>query len=122
MNGVAEWCQLYDDYKEHRAQHPPSGGGNLEVRLYNTLPTVNLFRADSNLFVGPYLLDVEDRSTPTFLVRGDTSDHSVGRELYDAYQTHFEAVWNAPTTRQLKDVSSAERAEWSSGEYAGADQ
>jgi hypothetical protein len=124
MRDVAAWCELYDRYRELRnaGQLDILGDCGLSIRLYNALPTINLFRADTSLFVGPYLLDVEDRDTPTFLIKGDTQERSMGRNLYKAYQAHFKAIWDNPTTRSIGTIAPEERAAWSRGQYAEATQ
>ncbi len=56
------------------------------VRLYKTLPTVNIFRIDNEMFFGPYLIKEVSRNMPTFLIReGD---------LYDALKGHFDRIWH----------------------------
>lgn len=122
MRDVAAWCDVYDQYlaeiRSGRLQ--VAAGRGLQIHLYNALPTINLFRADTSLFVGPYLLDVEDRHTPTFLIRGETPEGSLGRHLYKAYDAHFRAVWTAASTRCISVVDSDERRRWSLGIYVDA--
>lgn len=115
---VAEWAKLIADYRaavQNGKLIIPSGKG-LSVRLYNILPTVNLFRVDSSLFVGPYLLDVEDRETPTFLVKSSAPGHgSMGSSMFAVYQKHFNAVWENSRTRNLEDVPETELESWRQG-------
>ena len=61
--------------------------GAFEIRLYCTLPTVNIFRIDDDLFWGPYLLGEQSRNTPTFVVKR-------GGILFDRLTTHFDRIWN----------------------------
>jgi hypothetical protein len=57
------------------------------VRLYRTLPSVNILRVDDELFWGPYLVREQSRNSPTFLVRR-------GGILFDRLLGHFESIWN----------------------------
>jgi len=59
-----------------------------EVRLYRCIPSVNIFRVDSELFWGPYLIKQQSRNTPTFLVRQ-------GGILFDLLVRHFDAIWTS---------------------------
>jgi hypothetical protein len=115
---VSEWATVYADYRRavdggDLAETPSNG---LAIRLYNILPTVNLFRVDSNLFVGPYLLNVEDRETPTFLIKASAPGHSsMGNTMFNVYQRHFEAVWSNPRTRAIGQVLPEELDCWRQG-------
>jgi hypothetical protein len=122
MRDVAAWCDVYEDYlkKVETGELCVQKGCGLNIHLYNALPTINLFRADESLFVGPYLLDVEDRHTPTFLIKGDKGDRSLGRHLFRAYQSHFAAVWSDLSTRSISTVTEEERRRWRLGSYSDA--
>jgi hypothetical protein len=122
MRDVAAWCDHYDRYLEQvkYGTLQLAAGCGLHIHLYNALPTINLFRADTSLFVGPYLLNVEDRHTPTFLIKGDTPERSMGRHLFKEYQAHFTAVWDASSTRCVSEVTADERLGWSRGVYVDA--
>jgi SIR2-like domain len=115
---VAEWTTVCSEYRravDDGAMEETERNG-LHIRLYNILPTVNLFRVDTNLFVGPYLLDVEDRETPTFLIKSEAPGHSsMGNTMFKVYQRHFEAVWTNPTTRPLASVREEELQCWREG-------
>lgn len=118
---VAEWAGVIARYNQALAagQIVPDGDSGLAVRLYNILPTINLFRVDTNLFVGPYLLDVEDRETPTFLLRSATTGPaSMGATMFRVYQRHFDAMWNDARTRNIEDVPEDELACWREGRGA----
>ncbi|KAB7745573.1 hypothetical protein GA707_06595 [Nostocoides sp. F2B08] len=64
---------------------------NFTVRLYRTMPSVNIFRVDSSMFFGPYLLHQPSRRTPTLLV-GDGF-------LFDRLMDHFEQLWSDENSR-----------------------
>ncbi len=118
---VAEWADLVAEYRKRVDRHQivVAPGKGLEVRLYNILPTVNLFRVDTNLFVGPYLLDVEDRETPTFLIKSEAPGRgSMGSTMFNVYNRHFDAVWSNERTRSIEEVSSDEIAHWREGRGA----
>ncbi|MEO1168745.1 MAG: SIR2 family protein [Pseudomonadota bacterium] len=115
---VAEWADVYGDYckaiDDGAMTETPENG--LDIRLYNILPTINLFRVDANLFVGPYLLDVEDRETPTFLIKSEAPGHgSMGNTMFNVYQRHFEAMWENPGTRTIQSVPDEELECWRQG-------
>jgi hypothetical protein len=118
---VAEWAGVIARYNQAVAagRIVPEGDSGLAVRLYNILPTINLFRVDTNLFVGPYLLDVEDRETPTFLLRSATTGPaSMEATMFRVYQRHFDAMWNDARTRNIEDVPEDELACWREGRGA----
>jgi hypothetical protein len=115
---VAEWVKLYRRYKEKvsAGEIVESDFNSLEIRLYNILPTVNLFAVDQSLFVGPYLLNVEDRETPTFLIRSEAPGRSsMGDTMFNVYKRHFDAVWDDANTRSMSDLPPEEVLAWESG-------
>jgi hypothetical protein len=61
------------------------GGHPFEVRLYRCLPSLNLFRVDSELFWGPYLIHKQSRNSPTFIVQEGP--------LFNMLMAHFDAIW-----------------------------
>lgn len=62
---------------------------NFEVRLYRTLPSINVLRIDDELFWGPYLMGTPSRNSPTILVgRGS---------VYDTMAEHFDTIWSDPS-------------------------
>jgi hypothetical protein len=65
----------------------PQGPHGFEVRLYRCLPSVNLFRVDSELFWGPYLIHQQSRNSPTFIVREGP--------LFKMLMDHFESIWSS---------------------------
>jgi hypothetical protein len=63
-----------------------SSGGRFKIRLYHTIPAVNIFRIDDDLFFGPYLVDKPSRNSPTLRIER-------GGELFDPLVDHFEKLW-----------------------------
>lgn len=119
---VAEWADLFKRYRTKISDGKivVGEGQGLSIKLYNILPTVNLFAVDQSLFVGPYLLNVEDRHTPTFLLRSEGPGRtSMGEAMFNVYQRHFDAVWSDPQTRDIADVSDAEVVAWKAGRSIG---
>jgi hypothetical protein len=57
-----------------------------QIKKYRSIPTINIFRVDNDLFWGPYLLGRQSRNTPTFVVRR-------GSILFSAMNDHFEKLW-----------------------------
>ncbi len=57
-----------------------------QVRLYQCLPSVNIFRVDDELFWGPYLMGRASRNSPTLVVRS-------GGELFQIFVDHFDTIW-----------------------------
>lgn len=58
-----------------------------EIRLYRCLPLLNMFRIDSDILWGPYLMAEPSRNAPTFVVRE-------GGEMFDRLVNHFEHIWS----------------------------
>lgn len=58
----------------------------LQLRVYASLPEVNIFRIDDEIFWGPYLVGRASGNTPTMRVRR-------GGFMFDALEAHFERVW-----------------------------
>lgn len=115
---VAAW--YYDVWRPYCEQHAvlpsdPEGPG-LFMKLYRVLPTVNLFRADNRLFVGPYLVSVEDHKTPSMVF--DAIPHAtrhVGTRLFETYQKHFDEIWNSEDTRDFIGLREEEVEQWRKG-------
>lgn len=61
--------------------------GEVHVRLYRCLPSVNIFRIDDSLFWGPYLIKTASRNSPTLLVER-------GGELFDVFTKNFDDIWD----------------------------
>jgi len=65
------------------------------VRLYSTMPGVNICRTDDEILWGPYFIGIQaSRNTPTFLVTRP------GR-LFEALEDHYEQIWS--DTRHSRD-------------------
>lgn len=58
----------------------------LQLRKYRSLPEVNIFRIDKDIFWGPYLVERASSNTPTIRVRQ-------GGYMFDALESHFERIW-----------------------------
>lgn len=61
----------------------------IEVRAYDTYPTVSIVRGDSSMLVTPYLRYVLGSNSPTFAL---TSESAPG--LFSQWERHFESMWN----------------------------
>lgn len=72
------------------------GRHTFEVKLYRCLPSVNLFRVDSEMFWGPYLIHQQSRNSPTLIVREGP--------LFSTLTGHFDAIWSDDSlTRSVED-------------------
>lgn len=60
---------------------------NLEVRLYQCLPSINIFRIDEHMFWGPYLINDQSRNMPTIKIKS-------GSILFQSYIEHFDLIWD----------------------------
>jgi hypothetical protein len=60
---------------------------NFEVRLYQCLPAMTVFRIDDEIFWGPYSVNDQSRNMPIFLI-------SNRGEMHSYLLTHFNAVWD----------------------------
>lgn len=84
-----------DQTVELRTMHPE----RFQIRLYQCMPSINIFRVDDIAFWGPYLLRRQSRNTSTMIVRRGI--------LFDQLLEHFEALWNegsrpAPLDQQVQ--------------------
>lgn len=61
--------------------------GSFDVKLYNVLPSITIFRIDDEILWGPYFVGTLSRDTPMFIVKK-------GGRLYDQLLQQFEAIWN----------------------------
>jgi hypothetical protein len=60
--------------------------GKFEIRLYGSMPGINIFRADDEAFWGPYVVGSASRNLPSMIVRR-------GGYLFTMLTEHFEQVW-----------------------------
>ena len=76
--------EFISDYKKMKKELK---NDKFEVRLYNSLPTVNIFKIDNEMFVGPYLMDRDSRRTITILIdsKGD---------MFEQHLEHFDEIWD----------------------------
>ena len=76
--------EFISDYKQMKNELK---NDNFEVRLYNSLPTVNIFNIDHEMFVGPYFMNRDSRRTMTILIdsKGD---------MFEQHIEHFNEIWN----------------------------
>jgi hypothetical protein len=61
-------------------------GARFEVRLYRSIPALNICRIDNEIFWGPYLVGGPSRNNPTIIVRR-------GGIMFDKLLSHFNMVW-----------------------------
>jgi len=78
-----------------------------QVRLYRCLPSVNLFRVDSELFWGPYLIHQQSRNSPTFIVKEGP--------LFKMLMEHFESIWSSDLFSRSVDEYRKEHPETANG-------
>lgn len=74
--------QFIADSAEVRQKYPES----FQVRRLKMLPSINIFRMDSEILWGPYLVGEQSRNMPTLLVR----DRGY---LGIALKGHFDKIW-----------------------------
>ena len=68
-------------------QHYGNGSPTLELHYFTCLPSVNIFRIDSDLFWGPYFVGRASGNTVTIRVRR-------GGVMYDQLLRHFNEIWD----------------------------
>ena len=75
--------EFISDYKKMKKELKNE---RFEVRLYNSLPTVNIFNIDNEMFVGSYFMNRDSRRTMTILIaKGD---------MFEQHIEHFDEIWN----------------------------
>lgn len=67
---------------------------NFELRLSNSIPSINVMILDDEIFWGPYLLAEQSRNTFTMTVRK-------GGFLFEALENHFLQMWENHSTAAL---------------------
>jgi hypothetical protein len=65
-----------------------------QVRRMRSIPSINLFRINDEIFWGPYLMNQQSRNTVTLLV-------SRNGYLFDMLVGHFEALWAQSSTSPI---------------------
>lgn len=78
--------QVADFIKDYKKFKKELKSDNFEVRLYNSLPTINIFRIDNEMFIGPYLVNRDSRRTFTILAKSEG-------ELFQQHLEHFNELW-----------------------------
>ncbi|WP_194894498.1 hypothetical protein [Catenulispora pinisilvae] len=66
-----------------------SCGPMMQVRIYQTPPSVSIVRGDGRMFVTPYIRHLIGRSSPTHELR-----RAVDGGAFDRYAEHVDNVWN----------------------------
>ncbi len=61
---------------------------NLEMKYYDSTPTLNYLRIDNLIFTGPYFVGMPSGQKPATVIRADY-------EMAYEYQDHFENIWNS---------------------------
>jgi hypothetical protein len=75
-----------DAFLRETAHLREAPNSRFQVRLYQCIPALNIFRVDNEMFWGPYLLGGPSRNNPTFIVKR-------GGILFDKLSGHFNIVW-----------------------------
>jgi hypothetical protein len=84
--------QFIKQTAEVRQKFPKS----FRVRLMTCLPSINLFRFDSEMLWGPYLVGEQSRNMPTFLV-------ARGGYIFNRLDEHFNSIWsNNDLSREIE--------------------
>lgn len=61
--------------------------GKIQIRFYNTMTLDFYWRLDDELYIGPYMLDVESQQTITY-------KYAKGGKGFQLYSDYFETLWN----------------------------
>lgn len=64
-----------------------SNDGKIKIRFYDCMTLDFYWRMDDEMYVGPYLLDVESQQTITY-------KYVKGGKGFDLYSEYFESLWN----------------------------
>ncbi len=62
--------------------------GKIEIRYYNTMTLDFYWRMDDELYIGPYMCDVESQQTITY-------KYKKGGKGFLVYSNYFESLWEA---------------------------
>jgi len=79
--------QVIDFIKDYKKLKKELNNNNFEVKLYNSLPTINIFRIDNEMFIGPYLVNRDSRRTITIIAKSEG-------ELFKQHLEHFNELWD----------------------------
>ena len=71
---------------------------NLKIKKYKVIPSVNILRADDEMFWGPYIIGTQSRNMPTLIVKR-------GGFIFESLQDHFGRIWN--DSRFSEDILNA---------------
>jgi len=69
---------------------------NLEIRLYNAAPVLNMYRFDDTRIIGMYLWETDSTVGPQFEVKASDSSHRAF--LADQFDKHFQELWREAET------------------------
>lgn len=98
---VIEWKKFFYEYQSTIQPNVAEGAG-LEIKLFQSLPTVNMIRTDSKMFVGTFLLTKEgNEHHPTFIV--ENKENTMGEKLFQSYLEHFENL--KKNSRSINDFN-----------------
>lgn len=64
-----------------------SNRGKIQIRFYNSMTLDFYWRLDDELYIGPYMLDVESQQTITY-------KYVKGGKGFQLYSEYFETLWN----------------------------
>jgi len=65
----------------------------IQLKFYNSLPSLYLFRMDNRLFISGKLIGNTDVSNPPIFEYIDTQS---GNDIFDHYKRYFDLMWNDP--------------------------
>ena len=65
-----------------------AAGGRMQVRTYDTHPSVSVVRGDDRMFVTPYLRFFVGSNSPTFEIASDAAPR-----MFSRYARHFDGMW-----------------------------
>lgn len=67
-----------------------SAKGKIKIRFYDSMTLDFYWRMDDEIYIGPYLLNVESQQTITY-------KYVKGGKGFDLYSQYFESLWNDTT-------------------------
>lgn len=66
-----------------------SFAGKIKIRFYDTMTLDFYWRIDDEIYIGPYMLDIESQQTITY-------KYIKGGKGFQLYSDYFEMLWNNP--------------------------